>query len=146
MKFRWILFSLFFIFAQDMSAQTMKMLFAEMPDSLLPYIIKNRRLDCIDFVENNMKAEIENSFGGKSELLSLTDSTAEMKLSETSLLKLQLVSIPEKIIIFEKIISVPEKQSFARYYNTDWKEVFLTEKQLLDVKKCLTANEKFNLY
>ncbi len=146
MKCKWILFSLFFMFVQNVSAQSMKTLFAEMPDSLLPYIIKNRRLDCIDFVENNMKAEIENSFGGKSELLSLTDSTAEMKLSETSLLKLQLVSIPEKIIIFEKIISVPEKQSFARYYNTDWKEIFLTEKQLLDVKKCLTANEKFNLY
>ncbi|MBR6998224.1 MAG: DUF3256 family protein, partial [Prevotella sp.] len=39
-------------------------LFKAMPDSLMPYLTKNNRLDMIDFMEANMKAEITNQLEG----------------------------------------------------------------------------------
>ncbi|MDO4802243.1 MAG: DUF3256 family protein, partial [Prevotellaceae bacterium] len=63
---RWIFLLISVLSVLPSSAHTMKEVFSEMPDSILPYIIKNRRLDCIDFIENNMKAEVENELSGKS--------------------------------------------------------------------------------
>lgn len=131
---RWIFLLISVLSVLPSSAHTMKEVFSEMPDSILPYIIKNRRLDCIDFIENNMKAEVENELNGKSELLSLTDSTLEMRLSSISTLRMRLFSLPItdatthvtadiECILFEKIIDTPEKQSFPRLFTIDWKEL-----------------------
>ena len=51
--------------------------FRAMPDSLMPYLSKNNRLDFIDFLDSNMKAEVKNALGGTSEMLSLGDDTKD---------------------------------------------------------------------
>ena len=55
--------------------------FREIPDSLLPTLSRNNRLDMLDFVESKMKAEVTNRLGGKSEMTSLTDSTLSIQMS-----------------------------------------------------------------
>ena len=51
--------------AQSTEEPTMAALFKAMPDSLMPYLTKNNRLDMIDFMEANMKAEITNQLEGR---------------------------------------------------------------------------------
>ena len=46
-------------------AQDMERIFAEMPDSIVPVMTKNNRLDCIDFYKSKMKSNVENIYGGK---------------------------------------------------------------------------------
>ena len=41
-------------------------LFVEMPDTVIPYLSRNNRLDFVDFMDSNMKAEVTNALGGKS--------------------------------------------------------------------------------
>ena len=43
-------------------AQDLKMrdVFNHMPDSLMPYLSHNNRLDFIDFIDSNMKSEVRN--------------------------------------------------------------------------------------
>ena len=50
-----VVFSALMVKAENL---TVKTLFAEMPDEVIPYLTKTNRLDCIDFMESNMKAEV----------------------------------------------------------------------------------------
>ena len=55
------------------NGQTMKQLFTTLPDTILPSLSKNDRLDMVDFIENNMKNEVTNRLRGKSVLQSRLD-------------------------------------------------------------------------
>lgn len=57
-------------------------LFREIPDSILPTLSENNRLDMLDFMASNMKAEVTNRLGGKSEMTLLTDSTLSIQMSK----------------------------------------------------------------
>ena len=64
------------------SEKMMETVFRLMPDSVIPSLSENNKLDMIDFVNSNMKAEITNLFGGKSEMLSLTDDSLCIRVSD----------------------------------------------------------------
>ena len=49
----------------DSDSIRMRQVFAEMPDSILGILTKYNRLDCIDFIENNLPAKVENRLGGQ---------------------------------------------------------------------------------
>ena len=72
---RKIFISLFMFVCFGVSAQeaTMRDVFKQMPDSLIPYLSSNNRLDFIDFIDSKMDAEVANSLGGKSRMQKLTD-------------------------------------------------------------------------
>ena len=56
------------------SAQTpMSQVLKQMPDSLVPYLSENNKLDMIDFLDSKMKAEVHNLLDGKTELITLTE-------------------------------------------------------------------------
>lgn len=59
----------------------MKDVFKAMPDSLIPYLSANNKLDMIDFMESGMKAEVDNMLGGKSEMKSLSADSLTLQLS-----------------------------------------------------------------
>ena len=44
-----------------------------MPDSLVPYLSLNNRLDMVDFMDAKMRAAVDNSLGGESEMTFLSD-------------------------------------------------------------------------
>ena len=71
-------------FTSQASAQDLMIrdVFKQMPDSLLPYLSENNRLDFIDFIDSKMKAEVKNRLGGTSEMTVLTDSTLSIRMSE----------------------------------------------------------------
>ena len=73
--------------------QKMRDVISTMPDSLIPYLSENNRLDMIDFKEANMKAEVHNAFEGKTELMVLTDSYASITLNEAHRLQLRLLDV-----------------------------------------------------
>ena len=59
---------------------TIRDVFKSMPDSLMPYLSNNNRLDFIDFMDSNMKAEVKNQFGGNSIM-------AEIGIGKASIIK-----------------------------------------------------------
>ena len=60
---------------------TMAACFRNIPSTVLPTLSQNNRLDMLDFMESNMKAEVTNRLGGKSEMTSLTDNTLSIQMS-----------------------------------------------------------------
>ena len=63
---RRILLAATFFWALGSSAQTpMSQVLKQMPDSVVPYLSENNKLDLIDFLDSNMKAEVHNQLEGK---------------------------------------------------------------------------------
>ena len=104
--------------------KNMSEIFSAMPDSIIPYLTKNNRLDCIDFKANNMKAVVENAFSSKSELKTLTDDFLMMQLNETTSLQLKLLPTQsDTLLCMVMTYALPEPDSHLSIYHTDWREI-----------------------
>ena len=68
--------------------------FKQMPNSVLPTLSENNRLDMLDFMASKMKAEVTNRLGGKSEMTVLTDTTLTIRMSEALQVEMLLL-MPE---------------------------------------------------
>ena len=71
----------------------MRDVFAAMPDSVLPMVTKNNRLDCIDFIENNMQARVRNKVDSYVTLEALTADYARFRTSDVSYMEMKLLPL-----------------------------------------------------
>ena len=103
-------FSFWLLALSSASAQDMKMrdVFRQMPDSLMPYLTHNNRLDFIDFLDSNMKAEVKNLLGGTSEMTSLADDSLSIRMSETSKLDLLLLPLQQPVDSMTQVVVMIE--------------------------------------
>lgn len=98
-----------------------------MPDSLTPYLTENNRLDCIDFLDSNMKAEVHNALDGKSQLLTLTEHYAKFQLSEAHVMELRLLdtTVPvdscRQVLCLVSTVGKDVQESTISFYSVRWK-------------------------
>lgn len=111
-------------FALSANAQTMATIIQTMPDSILPQLTRNNRLDFIDYMASNMKAETSNRLGGKSEMTELSDTYTNIRLSESAevAFKLLTTNTGDKVImqIYTYTLSDSLKVSQPIFYTTGW--------------------------
>ena len=74
-----------------LQAQEAKACFKNMPDSICPLLSAVNRADFIDFLESKMKAEVTNSFGGKSEMTELSPDYIHVKMTPQSSWQMKLL-------------------------------------------------------
>ena len=120
-----ILYSLFFIlYCLSISAQSagMRTLWASVPESVVPLLTENNRLDMIDFVENRMEAKVRNIFEGFSILDTLTADFLRCRLSEKTDLQMRLLPMGDKdtIVAVVNTSRTPVAISRIDFYTTDW--------------------------
>ena len=145
---------------------TIKTLFREMPDSIIPYLSKNNRLDFIDFMESGMKSEVTNSFGGKSLMTALTDDSISIRLNEACQLDLLLLTATHDVDSCRQVIAVVRtvgrendiRESEApQFFTVNWRQLTAAPALTADSKKRLHSctkplnilnllEEKFNKY
>lgn len=125
------------------SGQTVRMrdVFANLPDSIFPLITRNNRLDCIDFIENNMPAQVKNLVDEPIELLALTDDYLDLKMSGVSHAEMKLVRVSDSlsVICLVKTYAGPLRDSSIRFYDTQWKALPWVRAGVSDVEAFLTA-------
>ena len=92
---KWILAYLLLFFAGISSAQELKLrdVFRQIPDSLMPTLSVNNRLDFIDFMDSNMKAAVRNQLGGMSEMTALTDDSLSVRMSDALRIDMLLLTL-----------------------------------------------------
>lgn len=101
--------------------KTMGEALKSMPDSLMPYMSHNNRLDCIDFCEANMKAEVRNTLDGKSELLQLTGSYASFRMNVASTIDFCLLDADsQQVICMIQTYGTDLRESTISFYTTSW--------------------------
>lgn len=122
-----ILFLLFIVFLPSVvSAQTlMRDVFAQLPDTILPLLTKNNRLDCIDFIENNMEARVKNKFDEQVILEALSDNYLRIQVSANSSVEMKLFGhINDTLICVNRVYKGPVEDSEVRVYSMQWSMLY----------------------
>ena len=129
----WILTTLFATMIGQASAQDLMIrdVFKQMPDSLMPYLTANDRLDFIDFMDSNMKAEVTNLTGGTSEMTALTGDSLSIRMSDALRVDMMLLNLDEPMDSIQQVIVFVETfltdtiygESVSKVYTVDWQPI-----------------------
>jgi hypothetical protein len=132
-----LLFSAFLFVAVSSVAQVrMRDVFAQLPDSILPLMTRNNRLDCIDFIENGMEARVKNKFNDQVVLEALTKDFLLIRTSESSNVEMKLMPLgSDTLICVNRIYLGPTEDSDVRLYDINWR--FVRNVQRPDVSEFL---------
>lgn len=95
-----------------------KDVFAAAPDSIFPLLTTNNRLDCIDLIENNMKATVKNKLEQKAEMTALTDSYLQIKPSERSVVEIKMLN--DSVFCLINTCLGPAPDSRISFFTRDW--------------------------
>ncbi|MBO5886094.1 MAG: DUF3256 family protein [Bacteroidaceae bacterium] len=96
-----------------------KDVFAAAPDSIFPLLTTNNRLDCIDLIENNMKATVKNKLEQKAEMTTLTDSYLQIKPSERSVVEIKMLN--DSVFCLINTCLGPAPDSRISFFTRGWK-------------------------
>lgn len=101
---------------------TMAEVFKVMPDSLMPYLSTNNRLDMIDFMEAKMKAEVTNLLDGTTEMTALSDDSLSITMNERLRVDMRLTVRDSLVVEMTKTYTISEHQveKVVQYYSTTW--------------------------
>jgi hypothetical protein len=129
-KTAFLFFLLSLLSTNSLVAQTtIRDVLRTMPDSLVPYLSENNRLDMIDFMASNMDAVVANALGGKSQMLTLTDHYTSIRLSDASSLDMRLLDVPapvdsvSQILCLVRTYGTDVRQSTVRFYSLSWRQL-----------------------
>ena len=130
---RWLLAIMVAMMIGQASAEDLMIrdVFKQMPDSLMPYLSQNNRLDFIDFIDSNMKAEVSNMTGGTSEMTALTGDSLSIRMSEALRVDMLLLNLNEPVDSIRQVIVFVETfladsiygESVCKTFTVDWKPV-----------------------
>ena len=122
---RWIPLLMGLMAVQSLAAQKMRDVFATMPDSVLALMTKNNRLDCIDFIENDMEAKVRNRFDGFTVLKALTVDYLDLQLTKNCRVEMKLLPAGDSLnyICLSRTYSGPVPESVVELYTADWREM-----------------------
>ena len=103
----------------------MRDVFKALPDTIVPYLTENNKLDCIDFKEAGMKAEVRNELDGRTELQELTDDYAVLRLSDAVSMQMRLLPTEnsEVIVCLVTTYGTENKESTIAFYTTAWDQL-----------------------
>lgn len=101
-----------------------KEVFATAPDSIFPLLTTNNRLDCIDLIENNMKATVKNKLEQKAEMTALTDSYLQIKPSERSVVEIKMLN--DSVFCLINTCLGPAPDSRISFFTRDWEPYAMT--------------------
>ena len=121
---------LFFTFlALSVNAQNINSVFVSMPDSLSPLLTKVNRQDFADFLSSGMKAVVRNRFGGKSEMVRLTDDFLKLNTTTSSSEEMKLLPLNDSVsvVCVVRTFRGPAEDSKVTFYSTEWKELPLDD-------------------
>lgn len=96
--------------------------FAAMPDSVMPLLTKNNRLDFIDFVDCGMKAVVTNRLDGKSRLDTLTNDYLLVSYTSSCEVAMKLLPINDSTdvlcMVTTALATVPDSR--VAFYDSQW--------------------------
>ena len=85
----------------------------------MPYLSLNNRLDFIDFIDSDMKAEVHNMLGGTSEMTSMADDSLTIRMSNG--LRVDMLVMDSTVVMIETfLVDSIYGESKVSYFTTQW--------------------------
>ena len=105
--------------------------FRQMPDSILPTLSVNNRLDMIDFMDSHMKAEVTNLLEGKSEMTALGEDSITIRVSDALNISILLLNTTELIDDSNQVVCLVQTygtdslslNSKIEFFTIQWKKL-----------------------
>ena len=130
---KWFAACLLICMTSVSSAQELALrdVFRQVPDSLMPSLSVNNRLDFIDFMDSNMRAVVRNSFGGMSEMTILADDSLSVRMSDALRIDIMLLTLDEPIDTIRQVVVFAESfltdsvygETVVKFYTPDWQRI-----------------------
>lgn len=105
-----------------MKAQNISEVFAQMPDTLLPVLSHNDRLDLIDFIEAGLDNTVSGSLHGHIRLTTLTPTVLKLTLGETAEMQMCRVAGTDTLCLIHTA-KATGWDSNVSFYTRDWKKL-----------------------
>ena len=77
----------------SVSAKSMREVWISMPDSIIPYLDKNLRMELIDFIDMKVKAEVKNKLDENTEIDVFSDNYVSIRLNGSSQMQIKLLPL-----------------------------------------------------
>lgn len=107
--------------------QTLREAFASMPDSLMPTLTRNNRLDLMDFMDAKMKAAVTNKLGGETLMTFLSSDSLSLKPSDAMTVELKMQMADTTAVVCMKrvytTLSGESQTVLTRYAASTWQEL-----------------------
>ena len=102
-----------------------------LPDSIIPLLSENNRLDLIDFMDSNMKAEVKNQFDGKSEMTVMTDDSLSIRMNDALRVDMLLLKLDEPLDTISRVLVFVETfksdsvygDRSLKYFTPTWQQI-----------------------
>ena len=130
---KWLISCLLIGMTSVCSAQepTLRDVFRQIPDSLMPLLSVNNRLDFIDFMDSNMKASVRNRFDGISEMTALTDDSLSIRMSNALRVDMLLLRLDAPVDTIQDVVVFAETfltdsiygETVVKFYTPDWQQI-----------------------
>jgi len=105
-------------------AQAIEQWWLSMPDSLLGYMNKSKRIEAMDYQHMGLKIDVTNLLKGSTTVDTLTNEFLQVKLSEAALLQMRLLpKDSDSVVCVVKTLFAPEAESSVAFYDRNWKRV-----------------------
>ena len=119
-----LLMLLFLTVNLKISAKNIKDIWTTMPDSMIVYMDKKARMECIDLIEKGMTPEITNRLGGKTRIDTITSDFISATLSEASNIQIKLLpAFNDTIICYIHTYKGPLPESSIALYTQKWNKI-----------------------
>ena len=110
------------------SAQSLREVWVEMPDSILPYLSKSQRTELADYVEMKAEPAVLSTFGDSVRIECMTNNYLLLKANEATRLEIKLLG--NNTIALVQTWMAPAAESKLSFFNLQWqpKEVVVDYK------------------
>lgn len=107
----------------SLHAQSLTEIWKAMPDSILPYLDHNQRVDMPSYASMHVDGTIDNQLGGKSRMDTLTADFTEVKLNEATTLQMKLLPTERHdtvICLLKTWTSGDNGESQIQFFTPQW--------------------------
>ena len=125
------------------SAQSLREVWIEMPDSILPYLSKSQRTELADYVEMKAEPVVLNVFGDSVRIERMTNNYLLVKASEVTLLEIKFLD--NNTLALVQTWKAPAAESKLSLFDLQWqpKEAVVEYNENI-VKPDTMTDEEFN--
>ena len=105
-------------------AKDIREIWLSMPDSLIMYLDKNKRIEMVDYIDMKVKAEVKNTLEGMSVMDTLTHDFLQVTLNEASTLQMRTLPTENDDTMFCLVRTFfgPQAESEVYIYAQDWQK------------------------
>ena len=105
-------------------AKDIREIWLSMPDSLILYLDKNKRIEMVDYVDMQVRADVKNAFQGTSVMDTLTHDFLQVTLNDACTLQMRTLPTEDGDTVFclVKTFRGPQAESEVCIYRQDWQK------------------------